>query len=232
MEEEQPAGNASMSIEARRRLAATAGIVGPTVFAVSLILISWIQIDFLRSLGWSVWDHKESAWPSGLAQGPYGWAQIVNYAVAAVWMAMFALGLRTEFAATKSRTVATVFLLLLALSFALLAFPEDGPPFGDPTTWAGYLHAFGFLGIVLSSVGSMIAVAVALRRNPDWRPLSLFSIIAAVGVFVFLVGLVFVLEVATTIGVYGFFAVLLAWFVVLSVRLRRRSRGLPGPARS
>jgi hypothetical protein len=40
---------------------------------------------------------RHSAWPSGLAQGPVGWAQIVNYAVFGILLLVFFSGLRSQF---------------------------------------------------------------------------------------------------------------------------------------
>ena len=51
----------------------------------------------------------------------------------------------------------------------LAAFPEDGPPFGEPITWAGHLHGAGFVCIVLFGMTGIVATAVALRRNVAWR---------------------------------------------------------------
>jgi hypothetical protein len=39
----------------------------------------------------------------------------------------------------------------------LAAFPEDGPPFGEPIAWAGYLHGVGFVCIVLFGMTGMVA---------------------------------------------------------------------------
>ncbi len=202
-------------------MAALAGIGAPIVFAVGLVLVTWAEYDFLRGLGFSVTDHGDSAWPSGLAQGPHGWAQIANYALFGMLLLAFVAGLRSDFLRRRSRRVAEALLVLLGFGFVLAAFPEDGPPFGEPQTWAGYLHSFGFLGVVLGSIGGMLATAVALRGNDRWRGYPALSLAAAVGSFVFLFVLVFALEVATTIGIYGFFLALLAWVELMAIRLWR-----------
>jgi hypothetical protein len=54
------------------RLAALVGIVAPVAFALGLVLATWVNYDFMRELGLSVTDRGNSAWPSGLAQGPHG----------------------------------------------------------------------------------------------------------------------------------------------------------------
>ena len=46
------------------------------------------------------------------------------------------------------------------------------------------------------------------------------SFVAAAATFFFLIVLMFALEVATTLGVYGFFVTILAWVGFLAFRLR------------
>jgi hypothetical protein len=58
---------------------AQAGGGAPALFALGVVVITWAEWDYLRGLGFTLTDHGDSAWPSGLAQGPVGWAQIVNY---------------------------------------------------------------------------------------------------------------------------------------------------------
>jgi hypothetical protein len=98
----------------------------------------------------------------------------------------------------------------------LVAFPEDGPPFGEPVTWAGYLHGVGFTILVLVGTPALVVLAVALRGDPRWRGYSVLSAVAAGATFGFLVVLVFVLEVATTVGIYGFFGVQTAWLAAMA----------------
>lgn len=201
--------------------AAQAGVVAPALFAVGLAVITWAEWDYLRGLGFTLTDHGDSAWPSGLAQGPLGWLQIVNYAVFGMLLVVFVAGLRGQFPRARSRRVASVLLTGWAIGWILAAFPEDGPPFGEPSTWAGYLHGVGFLCIVLFGMTGMAATAVALRRNMAWRGYSALSMLAAGAAFFFLFVLVFALEVATTLGIYGYFAVTILWVEAMALRLRR-----------
>jgi hypothetical protein len=196
-----------------------AGLVAPVLFVVGLVIITWVEWDFLRSLGFKFTDHGESAWPSSLAQGPIGWAQIINYAAFGLLVLVFFSGLKREFTRSRSRRTASVLLTGFGIAWILVAFPEDGPPFGDPSTWAGYLHGFGVLGLVLFGFSGMIATAIALRGNDAWRGYSALSFTAAAGVFIFLVVLVFALELATTLGVYGFFGVMMVWVEAMALRL-------------
>jgi hypothetical protein len=42
------------------------------------------------------------------------------------------------------RCLAPVPFAMFAIGWMLAAFPEDGPPFGEPITWAGQLQGVGF----------------------------------------------------------------------------------------
>jgi hypothetical protein len=202
---------------------AAAGLIAPLLFALGLVLITWAEYDYLREIGFSVGHHHDSAWPSGLAQGPHGWAQIVNYALFGGLLLAFSTGLRREFRRRRPGRIATSLLTVLGLGFVLAAFPEDGPPFGEPQTWAGYVHSFGFLGVVIGSLGAPLACAFALRGAGRWRGYPTLSAAAAAACFVFLFVLVFALEVATTLGMYGFLAALLVWIELMARRLWRIS---------
>jgi hypothetical protein len=201
-----------------------AGIVAPPLFATGLVALTLLQWDYVRDLGFSWSDHGDSAWPSGLAQGPIGFGQVLNYLVFGILLLLFFSGLRREIRIGGRGRVTGGLLMAFGASWLLLAFPEDGPPFGEPSTWAGYLHGLGFLGIIVSSVAAMTATGLALRHREEWRGFTTGSLLAAVGVFFFLFVLVFALELATTVGIYGFFAVVLVWVEALALRLRSVTR--------
>jgi hypothetical protein len=148
-----------------RRRAAQAGVAAPALFALGVVVITWAEWDYLRGLGFTLTDHGHSAWPSGLAQGPVGWAQIANYAVFGILLLVFFTGLRSQFLQRNSRRVASILLTGWAIGWMLAAFPEDGPPFGEPITSLGYLHGVGFVCVVLFGMTGMVTTGVALRRN-------------------------------------------------------------------
>jgi hypothetical protein len=194
-------------------------MAAPVLFTAGLVAGTWASWDYLTDLGFSLGDHSESAWPSGLAQGPVGWLQVLSYAVYGVLLGVFVDGLRTVL---RSRA-ATVLLWMTTTGWLLVAFPEDGPPFGEPSTWAGYLHGVGLLLLAFGTPAAMAVVARALRRRPGWATASRLTAVAAVLVFTFLFVLVFALEVQTTLGIYGFFATQLLWVEAMAWRLRRET---------
>src|ERR687892_853974 len=81
--------------------AAIAGMIGPVLFGSVLVALSALEYDFMLGIGWRPVADSAGAWPSGLALGPYGPAQVANFVVSGLLLAFFALGL--HFGATNGR---------------------------------------------------------------------------------------------------------------------------------
>jgi hypothetical protein len=204
-----------------------AGLIAPPLFAIGLVALTLLQWDYLRDLGFRWTDHADSAWPSGLAQGPVGFGQVVNFGLFGILLLLFFRGLGRELHFGDRGRIASVLLIAFGASWLLVAFPEDGPPFGEPSTWSGYIHGLGFLGVIMTGVAAMIATGMAFRYRSEWRGYTTGSLLAAAGVFFFLFVLVFALELATTVGIYGFLAVVLVWVEALALRLHSLTRRVP-----
>jgi hypothetical protein len=59
--------------------AAVAGTIGPVLFATVIFALSVLEYDFMLGIGWRPVADPAGAWPSGLALGPYGLAQVANF---------------------------------------------------------------------------------------------------------------------------------------------------------
>jgi hypothetical protein len=122
---------------------------------------------------------------SGLALGPGGWQQVVNFGVSGALYLAGAAGLRRS-SRTTAVLVATVGAGLLgAGAFAtdpVSGYPPGTPPAADSATRAGILHdAFSapvFLGV--PAVGAVQAVAAFRRGDRGW---AVASAAAAAGMF-------------------------------------------------
>jgi len=75
------------------QLAGMAGAIGPGLFGGVLLTLSVLQYEFMLGIGWQPMADPAGAWPSGLALGPYGAAQIANFLVSGFLLCLFALGL-------------------------------------------------------------------------------------------------------------------------------------------
>jgi hypothetical protein len=196
-----------------RRTSAYAGLLlGPLWIAI-VIMVTWLEWDFLRSLGWALVDNHEVPYPSATARGDVGFLQMLNFALLGLLGGIFAVGFRREFRHRISGYVATAGFGLFMAGALLNIAPTDLP--GEPSTWHGVTHDVGFLMVLLSTVIAFSASGLALRGNPDWRrwrllgwtPVALFAI-AATGA-----------GLPGDLGFYLFLVIALGWYAIMGGRL-------------
>jgi hypothetical protein len=150
-----------------RRTAGLAGLVLAPFWYGVVLLVTLLERDFMKSLGWSLTKENEVSWPSSLGRGDVGWLLSVDFVVTAVLIALFAAGFRHEFRRKVSGAVATAGLGLCAIAVGMNAFVTDLE--GEPSTWHGTLHNAGFLLFLLGMLIAYPASGLALRGNEDWR---------------------------------------------------------------
>ena len=207
-------GSASLRSAAHRGVAvvkdelAWTGVAAPTVWLGGALVMSHVERDFMRELGWD-------AWPSGLALGPHGAGQVLVFLVFA--------GLYTTFAVHAARVATWSRLarfgsraaLAGAVLTPLLAFQTDPP--GRDATWHGVLHAVGYFALVASVLIALVTLSPGLlRREPRaWR-----SAPAALA----LVPLALLAPNATVRSSYLVFAVPFTLLAALALALRHSCR--------
>ena len=154
----------------------------------SVGLSTWASLGYLHSLGWEFVGGDQVPWPSSLARGPYGWAQIATFLVTGVLFVVFAVSLREALPGGRASKLAVALLRLLGLALILAAFPVDVPMLtgGQPETWHGWLHAIAFLLIIAMGVLAPLAMALAARGDSSWRPTAPVSLATAALFVVFL----------------------------------------------
>jgi hypothetical protein len=150
-----------------RRTAGLAGLVIAPLWIGITALVTWFEWDFLESIGWSATSSNEVPYPSAILRGDVGFLQSVNFVVTGVLVAVFAVGLRREFRHRVSGWFATVAFALCSVGVIMNASPTDLP--GESSTWPGYVHDFGFLGVLLGVLVAYPASALALRGNDSWH---------------------------------------------------------------
>ena len=57
---------------------------------------------------------------------------------------------------------------------------------GSPGTWHGWIHGIAFLLIIAMGVLTPVAMALAVRGDPSWRPIAVVSLAATALFVVFL----------------------------------------------
>ena len=203
---------------ATRRVQGVAAIVAGPLFLAVVLVLTLVELDFMHGLGWRFTADDDVPWPSGLALGEYGAVQVVNFALTATLLAVFARGFRHELPASRAGRIASVLVAAVPAALALGAIPTDHATAiaGSPDTWHGYIHAAGFILLVFSALAAPVATAVALRGNHRWRGITAISLGAVV------------LELILTVGLGSlgdpvfatWLAVVFGWMAALGVRLR------------
>jgi len=203
-----------------RRTSALAGLtLGPLWFTV-VIIVTWLEWDFLHSLGWELVDNNEVPYPSATARGDYGFLQMANFAVAGILAAVFAVGFRREFRRKVAGRVATAGFGLFALGMLLNVGQTDLGE--EPVTWHGTMHDIGFVLTLLSMAIAYSASGLALRDNPDWRGWRLLGWTPVLLVAIAFTGF----GLPGDLGFYLFLVVGFGWYAVMGAHLLALDRSV------
>jgi hypothetical protein len=182
---------------------------------ISVGLNTWASIDYLHGLGWEFVGGGQVPWPSSLARGPYGWAQVATFVVTGLLIVILAVAVRDQLPRRRASSFAVVLLALLGVALMLAAFRVDTPMLsgGNPNTWNGWVHSIAFLLIIGMGVLAPLTMALAVRGDPSWRPIAVVSLAASGLLVVFLLlpwgNASFLMAIVT----------LFAWIAALAARL-------------
>jgi hypothetical protein len=174
--------------DALRRAGLFAGILAGPLFLVSVGLNTWASLGYLHQLGWKFVGGEQEPWPSSLARGPYGWAQVATFVVTGLLIVVFAIAVREQLPHRRASSFAVALLGLLGVALILAAFRVDTPMLtgGNPATWHGWVHAIAFLLIIATGVLAPLTLALAVRSDSSWRPIGVVSVAACALFVVFL----------------------------------------------
>ena len=166
-------GSAALEGEALRRAGAIAGLVAGPFFLISVGLNSWASIDYLHRLGWEFVGGEHVPWPSSLARGPYGCAQVATFVITGLLVVVLAIAVRDQLPRRRASSFAIMLLGLLGVALILAAFRVDTAMLrgGNPATWHGWIHGIAFLLIIATGVLAPLTMAPAVRGDPSWRPI-------------------------------------------------------------
>jgi hypothetical protein len=186
------------------------------VFIVAVLTVA--QYGFMRGLGWHPIGSSGVPWPSGLALGPYGWLQILNFVLLGLLVIAFALGLHRRVSGRAAK-LGTGSLMLAGVALVLLGFKTDPALLSTgPQTLSGWIHGSAFVLLTLSLLLTFFLMWWGLREDPLWRKYSWYSlatgIVSVVGFFI-----------PGQIGAYVFLTVILVWMFVMSLRLWSDAEG-------
>jgi hypothetical protein len=192
-------------MDGRLRAGAIAGALAPFVFLLATVGISWVEESFMERLGWDVW-------PSGLALGPHGWLQLLNFIVLGVLVVAFAFAVGAVPARSRWAKAAPVLLGIAGVAAGMLAFETD-PPDRDET-WHGLIHGWAFVTSLASLVLSYPFTWWRLRGDPVWRTARWPTLLALL-----LFPPVLLLPDSESGGNYIFFAVAMTPLAAIAIRM-------------
>ena len=195
------------------KAAAIAGMIGPALFATLLLALSALEYDFMLGIGWRPVANPAGAWPSGLALGPYGTAQVANFVVSGLLLAFFSLGLHLGATNGRGSPFGPALLLLAGAAMALMGFETDPIRKIGPRSLHGLIHDAAFVIFVLASLTALFSLWRRFEADPRWRGHARYTL--ATGILAVL------LLLLPGVAYYLFIVTLLAWLEVSAIRLWR-----------
>jgi hypothetical protein len=193
--------------------AAIAGMMGPALFGIVLLALSALEYDFMLGIGWRPVADPASAWPSGLALGPYGLAQVANFVVSGLLLAFFALGLHLGAINGRGSPFGPALLLLAGTAMTLMGFETDPIQRIGPRSLHGLIHDAAFGIFVLCFLAALFSLWRRFEADPRWRGHARYTL--ATGILAVL------LLLLPGVAYYLFIVALLAWIEVSAIRLWR-----------
>lgn len=188
-------------------------LLGPVLFIVALTTFTFIEYDFLLSLGWHPINDPTFDWPSGLALGRYGWIMTATFIVSGFIMILFAIRLFLDLKRSRASQIGSTLMAFAGLFLAALAFTTDPTIRDYPSTWHGRLHDLSFVFLGLTLFPAMIVLGFAFWNDAQWKNLAIYTwaTLALAGPAFFLKGAAF----------YVFLFAILLWNEIAAIRLNK-----------
>lgn len=201
------------SVATELRAGAIAGAAAPFVFLHGVVGICWVQRDFMAEFGWD-------RIPSGLALGPHGWLQVVDFIVFGVLLLAFARAVEAVPARDRWDRAAHVLVGVAGVAAVFLAFKDDAE---GASTWHGAVHGAAYLTWLAAIVVSYPLTWRRLRAHSPWRAAPAWPSAAAL----LLPATAVLLPNSGSASNYLFFTVVLMPLVALTTRLAATSSRAP-----
>ena len=153
------------------------------------------------------------AWPSGLALGPYGWAQTANFVVSGLLLMLFAAGLHLGATDGRGSQFGPALLFTAGATIALMGFETDPIRRTAPRTPHGLVHDLAFALFVLTLLPAFFFLWRRLSEDPLWRGHARYTLVTGLLAALFLL--------LPGVAYYLFLAVVLIWISTTGVKLWR-----------
>jgi hypothetical protein len=188
-------------------------MVGPVLFATTLLALTLVQYHFMLGIGWQPLGDPAGAWPSGLALGPYGWAQTLNFVLSGILLALFAAGLHLGTTEGHGSWTGPALLFIAGAAMTLMGFETDPILRPGPRTLHGLIHDLAFVLLVLALLPAFFFLWRRFREDPAWRGHARYTL--ATGMIATL------LLLLPGVAYYLFIVVVLVWISITGVKLWR-----------
>jgi Protein of unknown function (DUF998) len=195
--------------------AAIAGMMGPALFGSVLLALSALEYDFMLRIGWRPVADPAGAWPSGLALGSYGPAQVANFVVSGLLLAFFSLGPHLGATNGRGSPFGPALLLLAGTAMTLMGFETDPIRRIGPRSLHGLIHDAAFVIFVLAFLAALNLLWRRFEADPRWRGHARYTL--ATGILAVL------LLLLPGVAYYLFIVTLLIWIEATAIGLWRFS---------
>jgi len=201
------------------KAAALCGIAGPVIFAAVIVVLTFLERDFLYSLGWNPLTAATHDWPSGLALGPIGFIMTAVFIAGGLALVFLARALRQAFQESRAAPAASVLLALAGVAMCLLGFSTDPTDSRALPTLHGRIHDAAFAALGAALMGALLLFGFVFRVKAVPRARTLLSWITA--------ALIVPSFTVKGVAFYFFLAACLAWCETAGFALLRRARAGP-----
>ena len=163
----------NLAVRARPRAATVAGwagVVGPALFTACFVAQEWFRAGAYDPVAEPV---------SALEAGPYGWIQQLNFVVFGVLTLVFAVGLHAGIERSRAGWIGPALLGVSGVGLLVAAvFPLRADASGAVYDPGG--HFIGGILFFPVTAAALVALSRRLARDPRWRALAGYTLLAGV----------------------------------------------------
>jgi uncharacterized membrane protein YidH (DUF202 family) len=193
------------------RAASLAGMLGPVLFVLVLVVLTALQYEFMLGIGWRPLADPADAWPSGLALGPYGPLLDATFVASGLLLMIFATGLHHRAEGRRGLETGPALLFVAGTAMALMSFETDPIHRVGPRSLHGLVHDAAFVLFVVAMLAAIFSLWRRFSRELQWRGHARYTL--ATGILAVL------LLLLPSVAYYLFVVTLLVWIIVTARRL-------------
>jgi hypothetical protein len=195
---------------------ALSGMAGPVILAVTDFTAAFTNPDYSLV--------KNSI--SSLALTQLGWLQTIGFLAIGLLVEIFVAGLLFNIRNARGFHLGIGALVFFGFGLLLVgSFHTD--PSGSTRTIEGTIHWSAALAVFWLFPAAVLLMATAIKRDPAWRNLYIYTVVTGVLAVMLVVALMFLKDAIGWFGLYERILVInmIIWVEVAAVKLLRHSTG-------